>query len=139
MSTARGVHSVVTVNGKIYAPGGGGISASDAYAEFYVYDPGELPTLVDDMIPVGFELVQNYPNPFNPATTIDYRLDQAGMFNLVIYDLLGQKVATLVDEVRIPGNYTVRWNAQGIASGVYICRVEIGGSKVLTRKMLLLR
>jgi len=61
------------------------------------------------------------------------------MVNLVIYDLLGRKVTILVDEVKTPGNYSVTWNADGFASGMYFCRVELGGSKVLTRKMLLLR
>lgn len=134
--------SAVSLNGKFYVSGGT-FTRPESYpsvvSTMYVYDPGDVPVRVDDTIPVEFELVQNYPNPFNPSTTINYRLDQAGMVNLVIYDLLGQKVATLVDEVRTLGNYTVRWNAQGIASGIYICRVELGESKVLTQKMLLLR
>ena len=138
MPTARWGHSGGVVNGKIYAIGGL-TYLNEGFAEVYVYDPGGEPTWVDDMIPVGFDLVQNYPNPFNPATTIDYRLDKAGMVNLVIYDLLGRKVETLVDEIKTPGNYEVRWSAEGCASGVYFYRIEAGGSKVLTQKMMLVK
>ena len=70
--------------------------------------------------------------------TINYRLDQAGMVNLVIYDLLGRKVATLVDGVKAPGNYSVRWNAQGYASGIYFYRIESGGL-ARTHKMMLVK
>ncbi len=98
------------------------------------------PALVDGgKTPKTFVLSRNYPNPFNPSTTISYQLNKTGMVNLIIYDLLGQKVATLVDEVKVPGSYAVRWNAQGLASGIYICRVELGGTKVLTQKMLLMK
>jgi len=89
--------------------------------------------------PTGFSLDGNYPNPFNPKTTINYQLDQAGMVNLVIYDLLGRKVETLVDEMKTPGSYAVTWNAKDLASGIYICRVELGGSKVLTQKMMFVK
>ena len=95
--------------------------------------------MIVEMIPVEFALEQNYPNPFNLNTTIDYRLDYAGMVNLVIYDLLGRKVTTLVDEMKSPGSYAVSWDAKDYSSGVYFCRIEIGGGMVLTRKMLLLR
>ena len=64
----------------------------------------------------SFRFPQNYPNPFNPTTTITYNLDQPGMVNLVIYDLLGRKVDTLVDEMKSPGYYAVKWNAEGFAS-----------------------
>jgi len=116
------------------------VLASDANAELYVYDPvGEPPDRVGDMIPVEFELVQNYPNPFNPATTINYRLDQAGMVNLVICDMLGRKVETLVDEMKTPGSYAVTWNGQEFASGVYFYRIKLGDSRVLTQKMMLMK
>ncbi len=124
------------INGKIYIIGP---SYPGSYSEVYVYDPGGQPTWVDDMIPVGFALDQNYPNPFNPGTTINYRLEQEGKVNLVIYDLLGQKVATLVDEVKTPGNYEVTWNAASHANGMYFCRIELGDSKVLTQKMMLVK
>ena len=108
-------------------------------AHLYFYP--RLTTLVstnEDKI-LSFKLDQNYPNPFNPSTTITYQLEQPGMVNLVIYDLLGRKMTTLVDETKVPGSYSVKWNAEGNASGVYFYRLELGGSKVLTQKMMLLK
>ena len=89
--------------------------------------------------PTGFSLDCNYPNPFNPTTTINYQLGQAGMVNLVIYDLLGRKVTTLVDEMKTPGSYEVNWNAENYSSGMYFCRLNLGDSKVLTQKMMLVK
>ena len=103
------------------------------------YDPGDVPTFVEDSTPVEYTLSQNYPNPFNPTTTINYSLNQASMVNLVIYDLLGRKVTTLVDEMKTPGNYAVTWNADGYASGVYFYRIELGESEVLSKKMLVMK
>ena len=61
------------------------------------------------------------------------------MVNLVIYDLLGREVETLVDEMKTPGSYEVTWNARDFASGVYFYRIETGDSKVLTQKMMLVK
>ena len=126
------------VDGKIYAIGGL-TYIPQRFAEVYVYDPDGVITLVDDLTPTGYTLVQNYPNPFNPYTTISYQLNQSGMVNIVIYDLLGRKVETLVDEIQPPGTYEVRWNAEGFASGVYFCRIKLNSSKVLTQKMMLMK
>ena len=124
-------------NGRIYAIGGN----DDEYdnAELYVYNPGGESTLVNDINPVGFELAQNHPNPFNPSTTITYRLEKPGMVNLIIYDMLGRKVETLVDEVKLPGSYSVLWNGKGYASGVYFYRLETGGVEGFTQKMMLVK
>ncbi|MBN1291588.1 MAG: T9SS type A sorting domain-containing protein [Candidatus Latescibacteria bacterium] len=98
------------------------------------------PTVVESgEVPETFVLSQNYPNPFNPTTTINYRLNQPGMVNLVIYNLLGRKVATLVDEIKTPGSHEVTWYAEGLANGVYFCRIQAGDSKVLTQKMILVK
>ncbi|MFC1508902.1 kelch repeat-containing protein [Candidatus Omnitrophota bacterium] len=108
-------------------------------AHLYFYP--SLTTVVatnEDKI-LSFKLNPNYPNPFNPSTTITYQLEQSGMVNLVIYDLLGRKMTTLVDEAKAPGSYSVKWNADGYASGVYFYRLELGGSKVLTQKMMLVK
>ena len=108
---------------------------------------------VDDTrgsIPPEFELLQNYPNPFNPVTSIHFSLppgaatshvgDPAagGTTSLLVYDLLGREVATLVNEVMQPGSHTVQWDARGYASGVYLCCLSTAGF-VRTRKLLLLR
>ncbi|MCX6134779.1 MAG: YCF48-related protein [Ignavibacteriales bacterium] len=85
-----------------------------------------------------FLLEQNYPNPFNPGTAISYQLTALSHVNLEIYDVLGRRVAVLVDEMKMPGTYTVKWNGAGIPSSVYYYRLMSGGS-IETKKMLYLR
>lgn len=89
-------------------------------------------------VTLAFALGQNYPNPFNPSTRIPYSVHVSGFTSLKVYDLLGREVATLVNEAKAPGAYEVTWNAEGIASGVYFCKLQAGGF-VQTRKMLLAR
>jgi hypothetical protein len=79
-----------------------------------------------DQTPNTFSLEQNYPNPFNPGTIIRYQLPMVNYVSLKVYDLLGREVATLVNEVKLPGSYTVEWNASGLASGVYFYRLRAG-------------
>ncbi|MBO6792514.1 MAG: T9SS type A sorting domain-containing protein [Balneolaceae bacterium] len=88
--------------------------------------------------PEVFALEQNYPNPFNPSTTISYSVQEAGAVNISVYNLMGQKVATLVNETKAAGQYNVRWNAAGAASGMYYYRLEAGGQSI-TRKMTLIK
>jgi hypothetical protein len=88
--------------------------------------------------PAAFALEQNYPNPFNPSTTISYSVQEAGAVSISVYNLMGQKVATLVDETKAAGQYNVRWNAAGAASGMYYYRLEAGGQSI-TRKMTLIK
>ena len=83
-----------------------------------------------------FELYQNYPNPFNPTTTIKYSLSSASHLRLKVYNLLGQEVAVLVDEMKFQGEYQVEFNATGLASGVYVLKAD---NSVLAKKMLLLK
>ena len=91
-----------------------------------------------EFAPVLFSLSQNYPNPFNPVTRINYSISEKSAVNLVIYNMLGQQVSTVVDEIKLPGHYSIDFNASKLASGVYIYQLTSGKS-VLTRKMLLLR
>jgi hypothetical protein len=95
--------------------------------------------------PQQYQLFQNYPNPFNPRTIINYELParSAGgqitnYVDLSIYNLLGQKVATLVSERQESGYHRVEWDASGFASGVYYYRLEVGEFWEV-RKMVLLR
>jgi len=94
----------------------------------------ELP----ETIPRTVTLYQNFPNPFNPATTISYRLPATSEVELVVYDILGRKVKTLVNRRQAAGSYTVRFDASDLPSGVYFCRLNAAG-KQITRKILLLR
>jgi hypothetical protein len=85
-----------------------------------------------------FALSQNYPNPFNPGTTIRYDLPRRSMVSLAVYNTLGQKVATLVQETQGPGDHEVKFNGSGLASGVYFFRLQ-AGDFVSTKKMLVLK
>ena len=86
----------------------------------------------------SFSLKQNYPNPFNPETRIDFTLDTKSEVNLTIFNMLGQEVATLVDEVKAAGSHNVTWNASDVASGVYFYKLTTG-DLTLTKKMVLLK
>ncbi|MEW6060673.1 MAG: endonuclease [Bacteroidota bacterium] len=99
--------------------------------------------------PEQFILHQNYPNPFNPTTTIQYSVGTdahpsnnnthgRALTTLKIYDVLGREVATLVNEVKEAGNYSVQWNASKFSSGIYYARLQ-SGEQVQMKKMLLLR
>ena len=107
-------------------------------------------TGVDDeekTIPRSYSLAQNYPNPFNPSTKIKYSIPATGIsamkfVQLKVYDVLGNEIATLVDEEQLPGNYEVEFNtASGIgdlASGIYFYQLS-AGSFVQTKKMIILK
>ncbi|UCE66068.1 MAG: T9SS type A sorting domain-containing protein [Candidatus Zixiibacteriota bacterium] len=75
-------------------------------------------------LPTSFEMEQNYPNPFNPATTFKYALPKESQVKINIYDILGRKVATLVDEKQQAGYYDITWNASDKTSGIYFARLE---------------
>ena len=83
-------------------------------------------------------LHQNYPNPFNPNTTVTYELPAQSHVSLKVYNILGREVATLVDGIEQPGLKSVRFDASVLASGLYFCRLQAGGS-VQTRKITLLK
>ena len=89
-------------------------------------------------LPSDFALHQNYPNPFNPTTIINFQLPIDNYVTIKVYDLLGREVATLVDEEKVPGTYTVAWNGSGHASGVYFYRL-ITDSFVDVKKLVLLK
>jgi hypothetical protein len=90
-------------------------------------------------VPREFALYQNYPNPFNPVTEINYDLAQPVSVTLKIYNILGAEVATLLDDVpQEAGTYTMRWNAQDMASGVYFCSLDAGKFKAV-KKMVFLK
>jgi GH35 family endo-1,4-beta-xylanase len=103
--------------------------------------------------PQTFSLSNNYPNPFNPSTQIAYSIPQNAHISIMVYNLLGEEVATLFDGVRTPGNYSATFDGRGCASGVYMCRLQarsgdgepvpVGSEQsfdfVRTRKLLLLR
>lgn len=96
-------------------------------------------TSIDDLeIPEGYELSQNYPNPFNPVTTIDFSIGESTDVKLVVYNVLGQKVKTLKDEYMAAGKHSIKFDAQGLASGVYFYSLKAGDFNV-TKKLMVLK
>ena len=96
-----------------------------------------------DNIPEVFALHQNYPNPFNPITTLRYDLPEQATVNIIIYDLLGREVRTLVNTTQDAGYKSVNWNATNnygkpVSAGVYLYQIQ-AGEFVQTRKMVLLK
>jgi hypothetical protein len=99
--------------------------------------------VVDSNIPAEFSIEQNFPNPFNPVTSITFDVAEMDEVSLIVYDLTGKEVTTLVSGTYAPGTYNVEWNAvnnvgDGIVSGMYIYRY-ISSEKAITRKMLYLK
>jgi hypothetical protein len=103
-----------------------------------------LPVAVPEQegFPSTYSLEQNYPNPFNPSTSITFQTATVGFTSLRVYDILGREVATLVNEVKQPGKYTVQWDAGSVANGMYFYRVILqSGEKIFVdvKKMVLLK
>ncbi len=100
---------------------------------------GEVMTGVKETVQPGkFSLQQNYPNPFNPSTEIKYELSSAGFVTLKIYDILGREAAVLVNSYKNPGEYIEHFNASGLSSGVYICKLQ-AGNLTACKKMVLIK
>lgn len=97
-----------------------------------------LASVKDDNQPLRFSLDQNFPNPFNPSTTIKYSLASAELVSLKVYNIIGQEVATLVNELKQAGRYSITWNASDLSSGVYYYKLKAGKS-VETHKLVLLK
>jgi len=117
--------------------------------EFHIYTTVKLPTPEtgillnieesgDNGLPIEYNLYQNYPNPFNPTTTIRYSIINPNVVKIKIYDVLGREVRTLVNEFKQAGTYELQFSANGLASGIYLYRIE-SGSFVETKKMILLK
>jgi len=89
-------------------------------------------------VPHVYSLSQNYPNPFNPSTVINFSLEKPSNVTLSIYNVLGQKVASVVNSFMQAGSYTYQFDASKLASGVYIYRIE-AGTFVSAKKMILMK
>jgi outer membrane protein assembly factor BamB len=85
-----------------------------------------------------YQLSQNYPNPFNPTTTINYSIAKAGNVRLTVYNSIGSKVTTIVNEYKPAGNYSVQFNGSSLASGIYLYRLESGNYNA-ARKFILIK
>ncbi|MBI5020827.1 MAG: T9SS type A sorting domain-containing protein [Ignavibacteriales bacterium] len=92
----------------------------------------------NEELPAKYSLEQNYPNPFNPSTTVQFSIVNTQLTVLKVYDVLGKEVVTLINEVKPPGAYTVRWDAVGYPSGVYYYRLQ-AGNFIETKKLILMK
>jgi len=92
----------------------------------------------NEELPLNYSLAQNYPNPFNPSTTISFEIPQSGIVKLVVYDMLGREVATLLNEEKTAGAYEVNFNMRNLASGIYFYTIN-AGSFTSTKKMILMK
>jgi FlgD Ig-like domain len=94
-------------------------------------------------LPESYSLSQNYPNPFNPTTTINFSIPKSGLVKLIVYNMLGQQIRTLVDKVVNPGNMSATWDGKDsrgmtVSSGIYLYRLT-AGSFTSAHKMILLK
>ena len=108
-----------------------------------IHSAGIEQNTAQENIPSRFVLDQNYPNPFNSQTMISYQLPRRSLVKLEVYNILGQKVCTLINEIQKPGIYHVAWDGrddrdQDLPSGVYFCRLKAGNFRQV-RKMIILR
>ena len=111
-------------------------------------DPDDPRSLAQHVLPLDEEVVRTWDryggtnlgtsrtNPFNPKTRIDFALAEAGFVTLTVHDVLGREVTTLVREALTPGSYSVDFHAEALASGVYLCRLQQGGSARCIRMVL---
>lgn len=114
------------------------------------YNPRRMTEIINNLLhpigversitstPLSYRLKQNYPNPFNPATQIEFSLPVSSKVSLVIYNLLGQEIARLIDGEQAAGVHSVIWEATNLSTGIYFYRIQ-AGDFVQTRKMLLLK
>jgi len=133
------VYALAVVGNEVFVGGlftsAGGVSAN--YVARWNSGTSRVEQL-SSTAPKTFLLEQNYPNPFNPSTTIRYQLPVASEVKLEVYDVLGRKIATLVNERQSAGSYQVVWNASGLSSGTYFYRLQ-AGTFVETKKMIMVK
>jgi hypothetical protein len=124
---------------KVYDKGTGNTGTLEAWSlniSYGVNPIGIKPVSSD--VPKSFNLMQNYPNPFNPSTKIKFSVSKAAFTKLIIYDVLGREITTLVNEQLKPGSYEIEWNAANFSSGVYFYRMETDGFSK-TKEMVLIK
>jgi hypothetical protein len=116
-----------------------GANAQQPSTKILASDCHNTPVSVhQDQIASNYVLLTSYPNPFNPNTTIRYSIPQTAIVTLEVFDDVGRTVATLVNEKKNAGEYSVQFDASKLGSGVYICRLVVGNN-LLTNKLVLLK
>jgi hypothetical protein len=134
--------------GGIWIPGNGGFAVTDSAGNSYFWFACNVmlsyrlittdAALSNNETPTQYELAQNYPNPFNPTTKIQFTIVNRQSTIVRVYDVLGRDIATLVNEVKERGTYTIQWDASGVSSGVYFYRIK-AGDFVQTKRMMVVR
>ncbi|MEQ9279592.1 MAG: T9SS type A sorting domain-containing protein [Balneola sp.] len=104
-------------------------------------DLSVIPTSIENPedLPKEFGLSQNYPNPFNPSTTINYALPEASEVSIDVFNVLGKKVASLVNQRKTAGVHSTQFQAANLSSGVYFYTLRINGKVLKSQKMLLIK
>ncbi len=156
VGTASGIVEIVNNTWKVFHPAPGNLPNDVVYAiavdrsgnrwcatgssGIVVYKKGGIVTATqrDEQIPRDFELFQNHPNPFNPSTMISFQLQHTAHTSLIVFDAIGRKVSTIVNEVKEAGIYSVSFNASGLSSGVYVACLQ-SGDKRQYKKMVLIK
>jgi photosystem II stability/assembly factor-like uncharacterized protein len=135
--TSKSVGSRTTFQWADFWSNDSGLVVGDGVVVALIHDPTSG-TPTEAQQPQQTSLSQNYPNPFNPKTAVSYQLSAVSKTTIVVIDMLGRAVATLLDEIRGPGSYTVNWDASGMPSGIYFCRMT-AGARVFTIKLALVK
>jgi N-acetylneuraminic acid mutarotase len=133
------VYALAVVGNEVFV--GGEFTLAGGIASTFIARWNSGTSRVEQLSPTApktFLLEQNYPNPFNPSTTIRYQLPVASEVKLEVYDVLGKKIATVVNERQSAGAYQVVWNASGLSSGTYFYRLQ-AGTFVETKKMIMVK
>jgi len=143
---AAGNNHTITLgnNGTVYTWGRNqyGILGNGSYAESNVpvainqSGMGLLPVEIDSQLPAEFELSQNYPNPFNPTTNIKFNLPKSEFVTLKIFDIIGNEVATIVNEQKSAGSFTIKFDASNLTSGIYLYQLQAGSFREIKKMML---
>jgi hypothetical protein len=120
---AQGTAAVVSSDGNTAFVGGTNDNSSAGAVWVFVNPPTGI-TPISGEGPGDFNLSQNYPNPFNPTTTINYSIGKEGHAKITVYNIMGSKIAVIVDENKSPGSYSVQFNAGALPSGIYFYKLE---------------
>jgi hypothetical protein len=121
------VHALIIYGGTIFAGTAGGGIWKRSLSQI---------TSVESMLnnfPVNFTLQQNYPNPFNPSTQITYSIPKLSNVSIKVYDILGQEIATIVNDKKPKGVYTIRWDAQNVPTDLYFYRLVTGEYELIKK------
>ncbi len=116
----------------------GGYNDNGGVGAAWIYNNSVTAVHEHSIAPLAYRLLENYPNPFNPTTKISYTLAKVSTVTLTIYDILGQRIATLVNGKNEPGEHSISWNALNVPSGIYFYRI-VAEDFVQTKKMVVMK